>query len=272
MLSWEEFMARKNAARNPLPVDTSGGFSEATVPHTCLLRLALAVEDSRTYWGQLDSSVPIPKRAKVAFEHRWFGTNSMERVRYLMASFATRYNAFPNALKVLSQWSAMDLTTCQVICHWHLQLSDPIYRRFTGDYLLRRRALREATVDRDAVSCWLRSDFPDKWSEATCVQFAGKLLSAAREAGLVSRRDPRTLYFPKVTDHALAYLLYLLREIQFDGTLTSNPYLRSVGLDEELLSERTRELPGVTLRKTMGTVDLEWAYPDLASWVKEVVS
>ncbi|HMA92387.1 MAG TPA: hypothetical protein VKP30_06855 [Polyangiaceae bacterium] len=265
-------MARKNAARDPLPVDASGGLSEATVIHTCILRLALAVEDSRTYWARFDPSIPSPKRAKVAFEQRWFGTHGMEWVRYLIASFGPRYNAFPNALKVLSQWSAMDLATCQVVCHWHLQLSDPLYRRFTGDYLLQRRGQKDATVSRDAVFLWLKSDFLDKWSEATCIQLAGKLLSAAREVGMVSRRDPRTLHLPRVTDHALAYLLYLLREIQFTGSLANNPYLRSVGLDEELLNRRARGLPGVALRNTAGTIDLEWTYPDLASWGREVVS
>lgn len=37
-----------------------------------------------------------------------------------------------------------------------------------------------------------KTEFPDCWSEATAVQFASKLLSAASEAGLVSpKRNPR---------------------------------------------------------------------------------
>jgi len=28
----------------------------------------------------------------------------------------------------------------RVICHWHLQLTDPLYRSFTGGYLAERRA------------------------------------------------------------------------------------------------------------------------------------
>lgn len=111
----------------------------------------------------------------------------------------------------------MDLATRQAVCRWHLQLSDPIYRSFTGECLLQRRSLHEPKVDRNAVLRWVKASFPDKWSDSTCVQFASKLPSAALEAGLVSKRDPRTLTFPKVPDQALAYLRYLLRETRFEG-------------------------------------------------------
>jgi hypothetical protein len=243
-----------------------------TAIHTRILRLALAVEESRAYWEHVDPSVPNADRATVAFEQRWFGAKSMDRVRYLIASFAPRYDAFPNALSVLRHWSSMDLATRQVVCHWHLQLSDPIYRRFTSECLIQRRGLRDAKVDRDAVLRWVKAEFPDKWSDATCVQFASKLLSAALESGLVSKRDPRTLQFPKVTDQALAYLLYLLRETRFEGSLPTNPYLASVGLDEDMLGARARDLPGVTMRRMMGIVEFEWAHSDLAAWAKEVLS
>ncbi|MCX5953197.1 MAG: hypothetical protein NTZ40_06835 [Cyanobacteria bacterium] len=36
--------------------------------------------------------------------------------------------------------------------------------------------------------------------------------------------------FPLVPDDALTYLLHLLREVDFEGTVLANPYLRSVGL------------------------------------------
>jgi hypothetical protein len=245
------------------------GPTEVAAIHTGILRLALAVEDSRAYWEQLDPSIPPPERPKVAFEQRWFGAKSLERVRYLCRSFMARYDAFPNALSVLHRCTLMDLPTRQAICHWHLQLSDPIYRRFTSELLVERR---RAKVDRGGVVRWVKSTYPGQWAEATQVQFASKLLSAALEAGLVSKRDPRTVLLPKVGDHALAYLLYLLRETRFEGALTRNPYLASVGLDEDLLAARAKTLPGVNVGRMMGLWEFDWAYPDLASWAVEVVS
>ena len=260
--------ATRRRSYRPAPA----GPSEVSEVHTGILRLALAVEESRAYWERIEPGQPVTGRATIAFEQRWFGSKSMERVKYLLASFGGRYDAFPSALAALHRWSSMDVASRQVICHWHLQLSDPLYRRFTGEYLNQRRSLPEPKVDRDAVLRWVKAEHPDKWSDATCVQFASKLLSAALEAGLVSKRDPRTLPFPKVPDVALAYLLYLLRETRIDGSLISNPYLASVGLDEDSLASRARALPGVTMRRMMGLVEFEWSYPDLSAWAQEVVS
>ena len=245
-------------------IDKKG--AEVTDVHTRLLRLALGVEDSRRYWASAQAPSTAADRVRQAFEERWFGAKSLERVRYLLLSFQARYDAYPNALRALARWRAMDLASSRVICHWHLELSDPLYRRFVDELLGQRRARPDSHVDRHAVLRWLKAEYPEKWGEATYVQFASKLLSAALEAGLVSRRDPRALPLPKVTDAALAYLLYLLRETRFAGTLTANPYLRSVGLDEDILAARARTLPGVTVHRMLHLVDFQWEYSDLAAW------
>src|SRR5688572_22810458 len=111
-------------------VPPAEAISECTEIHTRLLRLALAVADSRSYWENVDPLVPVAQRPQMAFEQRWFGAKSLERVRYLIATFAERYDAYAEALAVLRRWRAMEPATRQVICHWHLQLSDPIYRLF----------------------------------------------------------------------------------------------------------------------------------------------
>ncbi len=243
--------------------------SEATEVHTRILRLALGIEESRSYWEHVDPSVPTSDRAIVAFEQRWFGSKSLERIRFLLSSFADRYDAFPEALGILRRWSSMDASTRQVVAHLHLQLSDPLYRRFTGTFLVERRALRDPKVDRDIALRWVKNEFPDRWSEATSVQFASKLLSAASEAGLISpKRDPRALLLPKVPDLALAYLLYLLRGVRFAGTLTENPYLASVGLVEGFLDQRLRALPGITFRRMGHLTEFEWGSPTLTAWAE----
>jgi hypothetical protein len=243
--------------------------TEATQVHTRLLRLALGVEDSRSYWEHVDPRVPPEQRTLTAFEQRWFGAKSLARIRFLLANFVQRYDPFPEALSVLQRWRSMDAATRQVICHWHLQLSDPLYRRFTGKFLVERRGLSNPKVDRDIALRWVKNEFPDRWSEATRVQFASKLLSAASEAGVISgKRDPRSLLVPKVPDLALGYLLHLLRGIDFEGTLTKNPYLASVGLTEGFLDQRLRALPGLTFRRMAHLTEFEWEAPTLTAWAE----
>lgn len=245
--------------------------SEATEVHTRILRLALGIEDARSYWEHVDPTVPIADRPLIAFEQRWFGSKSLERVRFLLASFADRYDAFPEALDVLRRWRSMDAATRQVICHWHLQLSDPLYRGFTGKFLVERRALRDPKIERDIVLRWVKNEFPHRWSEATLVQFASKLLSAASEAGVISaKRDPRALLLPKVPDVALAYLMHLLRGVQFAGTLTENAYLASVGLVDGFLDQRLRSLRGVSFRRMAHLTEFDWEAPTLTAWAEEL--
>jgi len=251
--------------------DAPGVVAEETEVHTRILRLALGVEESRAYWAHVAPAVPLAERTVPAFEERWFGAKSIERVRTLLSYCAFRYDVFPSALQALRHLRNLEPAARQAICHWHLQLSDPLYRQFSAGFLLERRTLLEPKVDRPAVARWVRTTWPNRWSEATVIQFASKLLSAASEAGLITpRRDPRALLFPKVPDLALAYLLYLLREVRHTGTLTENPYLDSVGLGGGVLDQRLRTIPSISLRRMGGLVEFDWTYPSLLAWAEAV--
>ncbi len=243
--------------------------AEVTEAHTRILRLALAIEESRAYWANVDPTVPPQERNLAAFEQRWFGAKTLERVRTLLANMSARYDAYPPALSVLQRWPDVDPQTRQVLCHWHLQLTDPIYRTFTGRFLVARRDSPRPELDRDVVVRWVGLEYPDRWGPATQIQFASKLLSAAYEAGLVgTNKDPRPLALPKVTDVALAYLLYLLREVHIEGTQLDNPYLASVGLTEGFLDQRLRALPGVDFRRMGALTEFHWAAPTLQAWAE----
>ena len=111
---------------------------EATLMHTRLSRCALEVEDSRAFWARADEATDVS--AQQAFDEYWFGARSLARVEVLLANMRARFSAFPSALAVLHGWQHMSPETRRVICHWHLQLTDPLYRRFTGAYLVERRA------------------------------------------------------------------------------------------------------------------------------------
>ena len=195
--------------------------------HTRLLRCALEVEDSRGCWQR----VPVDGKhaiAQRAFNEFWFGARSLARVDVLLANFRTRFDAYPKALRI----SGLDRHgpgTRRLICHWHLQLADPLYRSFTGAYLPERTGGRAGCHARPRRRMGGRTGRA-AWTMATRIQFASKLLSAAFAAGLVaSNRDPRPLSI-RASPTRRSYLMYLLREVDFAGTLLENPYLASVGL------------------------------------------
>lgn len=241
--------------------------AEVTEPHTRLLKCALEVDDARAYWRHVTPGAPVP--AQQAFEDYWFGARSLDRVAVLLQNFRARFDAFPEALDVLRAWPDMDPGTRALVCHWHVMLTDPMYRAFTAELLVERRRFGPGTVTRDVVIAWVSDQGAARWTMATRVQFASKLLSTALSAGLVgSSRDPRPVVSPTVSDEALTYLLHLLRGVRFEGALLDNPYLRSVGLDPIVLPDRLRGLRAITYRRQADLTEIVWHHPDLGSWFR----
>ena len=155
------------ADQYPLPffgvavTDTLARARETTEVHTRILRLALGIEESRAWPASTRRC--RRRRAIVAFEQRWYGAKSLERVRRCTPT-SLRYDAFPAALAVLRGWPAMALPVRQVLCHFHLQLTDPIYRHFTGGFLVERRQAPNPRLDRDVVLRWVRDEYGVRWA------------------------------------------------------------------------------------------------------------
>ena len=231
--------------------------------HTRLLKCALEEDEARAYWA---CETPELTAAE-AFDSYLFGAKSLPRVEVLLTNMRARFDAFPHALACLRGWAQMTPQTRRVICHWHLQLADPLYRAFTGDYLVARHHAAEPVVYRDPVISWVEQRGAGRWTMSTRVQFASKLLSCALRAGLLtSSRDPRPVAYPVVPDDALIYLLYMMREVRFEGTLLENPYLGSVGLAGEALEERLLTLEGLKFMRQGVIVDFGWRHDSLEAW------
>lgn len=241
--------------------------AESTEFHSRLLRVSLALDESRAYWEHVLPDSPKVKRAEQAFEGRWFGSKSMERVKRLLADLNRRYDGI--ALEVLTQWQPKDPVTRQNICHWHLQLTDLMYRAFTGVFLEQRRADSTATIERDIAARWVNENLETEWATATVLRMATALITCATAAGLCKQSaGNRSLTYPQVTDEALAYWFYLFRQVQFEGTLLANPYLASVGLQGSFLEERLPTLPGLKFSRMGDLHEFDWQYADLSSWAR----
>lgn len=241
--------------------------TESTEVHTRILRCMLATDDALSYWRNVDTRVPPSERARVAFEQRWFGTKSEARVRTLMTDMVERFDAYPEALDLFQRLPRISGVVRTFICHLHVQLADPIYRAFTGSYLPKRRAEGRATIDRPAVVRWVESEHPGRWGGATSTKFASNLLATAFDVGLVGgRRDPRRLPTPSVPSVVLGYALQLLRRVDIAGTLTENPYLRSLGFDTTALARVVPAIPGVRIAQLGAVAEVTFDEPNLVSW------
>jgi hypothetical protein len=232
---------------------------EVSEIHTRILRCTLAAEDSQIYWSHFDASEPPARRNLRAFEERWFGTRSQARVKTLLANLSTRFDAHPRSIETLRDWRSISPVTRRIVCHWHLQFVDPLYRRFSAELLPGRRGGARDTIDRDIIGRWVEAQAPERWSASTRAAFGTKLLSTAVEAGLVlARGTARRMTLPRIEDDALAYLLRWLGTLRYEGTLVSNPYLASVGLTGRAVDERLSALPDLLYRRSGDVIELEW--------------
>ncbi|MDQ3367226.1 MAG: DUF1819 domain-containing protein [Myxococcota bacterium] len=242
--------------------------TEATEIHSRLLRCSLCIEESRAYWANINPDRPRAS-ALGAFEQSWFGTKSEAWTTELLSNMRVRFDAFPDALRVLAAWRSMRFETRRLICHLHVQLTDPLYRTFTGAFLPERRESIRPSVQRQAVIDWVAANGPARWALKTQIQFATRLLSCSLAAGLLGgNRDPREALRPRVPDELLSYLLYLLRETSFEGTLIANPYLSSLGIVGGIVDDRFHALSSIDYRRVGSTFEIGWRYPDLASWAR----
>lgn len=239
--------------------------------HARLLKSPIEVEHARAYWRHVDGTSTDDKAA-AAFSEYWFGARSMPRVEVLLAAFREQFDAYPPCLRVLNRWANMDSGTRRIICHWHLQLSDRLYREFTGQYLVDRVDRGRTDVTRDRVVKWIESVAPERWSTSTRIQFARRLLFSAAESGLLKgSRDPRQLQIPRVTDEALTYLVYLLRGVQIQGSLIDNPYFTSIGLRGRELERRLRALSALRFKKQGDLLEFGWQFDGLYEWAEASV-
>ncbi len=240
--------------------------AEVTRFHTRLLKCDLAIDECRVYWQHASATgqVPDPERA---FSEYWFGARSLPRVRMLLATLRERFDAWPEALRVLAGWKTMSASTRRLICHWHLQLADPLYRHFTGVFLPQRRAEGKHTIRRTVVVQWIEQVCPARWQISTRIQFTRKLIHSAEQAGfLITGADTAELQTMRVDDISLTYLMYLLRSTQFEGTLLQNPYVASLGLDADELAARLRRIPSVGLQRQSGLKEFNWQHESLEAW------
>jgi len=241
--------------------------SESTTVHTRILRCMLALDDSHAYWQRVETNVPVGQRARVAFECRWFGTKSEARIRTFMTDMVERFDAYPEALALLHEVGSLAPHLRPFICHIHTQLADPIYRRFTGEFLPTRLDQGQATIDRDVVARWMDALEPGRWAANTRVKFASNLLATAADVGfVVGKKEPRKLVVPPVPDWVLGYTLYLLRDVQIEGSLESNPYLRSLGIEADAFRRLSARVPGVRIAELGGVIDITWREAGLREW------
>lgn len=191
--------------------------------HTGLLRLGLDLKSSVTFWQRAPLRISIAELLELAQSQSWYPQHSNARVKYLVTHLHRRFPE--SSRRVLRTWKPEESGQAPTVCHWHLQLSDPIYRDFTFQFLLSRWSTGSDEVEIDQVERWLeRRGGNRRWSQSTLRRLASGLFSAATEAGMLGgSRSRRVLRKPQVSARSIEYLNELLAGL--DEPVDPAPYL-----------------------------------------------
>lgn len=146
--------------------------------------MGLEATASRIYWNHADPSQSSSEHRSRAASESWFPDLSEARRNYLLREFDKRFS--PAHLRALKAALPEPGAATALVCHWHLQWSDPLYREFTSDYLVGAWARPDARLDVDAVQSWLQGrGSHSEWSASTLRRLSSGLLAAAGEAGFL---------------------------------------------------------------------------------------
>ena len=205
---------------------------ELNTPHTALLRLGLAAPQSILFWQKAVEDLPLPQLCQKAFEEQWFPELSKSRLTYLVGQMQKR---FPFVSRELLGFRARSEPQQNLlICHWHLQLTDPLYRSFSSNFLMDCWSNPTTSVSLEASTRWVeKQEIAREWQASTVRRMASGLLSAASDAGLCSSkgRGERELKLPLVKADDIDYLKALLNLAKAGNHLPH--YLMSVGKSDE---------------------------------------
>jgi hypothetical protein len=249
----------KDLTKNPRP-------QEVKSIHSRLLRLGLAVRESQIFWRTRDPEQSTKLTIERAHQEGWFGAKSLKQVEYLVTSLDTR---FTGAITDLRVWDPAEKADRCWVCHFHLQLTDPLYRQFTAHYLSHRLERAQPNIEKLSALRWLNQLAPNKWAVATAERLVSGLVSALNEAGFSrGRSSPRDIVIPPLSNESLAYLLFLLKNSEFEGSILSNPYLKTTYLGEDL-ERRLTELPGFDYQHNDEGGTLKWKVDSFLDWVGE---
>ncbi len=227
---------------------SAGPLAESNELPKHLPRCAMLVEESLAYWEHIDPRSSPEDRLDEARRDRWFGPpQHPSRISNLLTELAARFDAFPHALRLL-QSIALPPASCPLVCHVHFALADVRYRRFTGEYLADRRERGLGAAGVEQVAEWIAANERALGRPSSHAGLAKRLLVSAGEAGLIEEDGaPRAVGPPELLGMVVAYVLYLLREIRFSGTLLENAYLRGLGVTAENVRETIEAAPGVRM-------------------------
>jgi hypothetical protein len=246
-----------------------------TKEHMTMLRIGARIEESRSYIRNYQAGYTVKELKLKAWDEQWFGFIPESIFVRLIPAFHSRFGNYPEMVNVIQNGITKGLESYdfKMICNFHIQISDPYYRWFSGDYIPNRldNGLQEITSTTTAVD--FNTKFKKNIKANTLKHFAVNLLNSANDTGLLKGTKLRVTQTPTVTVFFLGYLIYTLGSFDFPmADLINSPFIKSI------ISEKPRLRSLLTEGQHKGWWEYNWdmnmfnlklSYQTIKHWFKE---
>jgi hypothetical protein len=252
-------------------------YHPVTTPHTRIKKVGPRLDLARAYIRYANPDDGIAIQRQKAWDEHWFGFLSEPMFKQVLPAFHQRFGQYTSILKTLKGWLEYELEAhdFRLICHLHIQLTDPLYRWVTGTYMPQRYAEGYDEITTMVTFRQIQENGGESFSPPSLNKLSSCILSAARDNGLLKGKAKKSFDRPLVSVTFLGYLIHVLRLFQFPlSDLPTSPYIQSVVRDS------TQLRPLLLEGQRRGWWEFNWGqqlfsitprFDDLQSWYQEAI-
>ncbi|MGK5091068.1 BrxA family protein [Deltaproteobacteria bacterium TL4] len=252
-------------------------YSITTQAHTDIMRITARLEETRAYIRNFEETATTAELKTRAWEGQWFGFIPESIFIRLMPALYNRYGQYPQLMEVLKKWLSLGLEShdFKLICHLHLQLTDPYYRWVSGQCLPSRYREGLYEINNTILVSLLKNEIAAELKSNSLQKLARNILTTIRDVGLLKGTQNKSMTTPVVSVEFLGYLLYTLSKLGYPvADIPASPYIQSLFRDREtfqgLLAEGQRKN---WWEYNWGNqiFTLSFQYPDILTWFERSV-
>jgi hypothetical protein len=206
--------------------------------HLTMVNLPARIRETKAYIQNYSEKMTRSELKKIAWDEAWFGFLGDRIFSVLISGLYNRFGQFPKLISVLKDWidNGIEHYDFNLVCHLHIQLTDPYYRWLTGEYLPERLGAGLGSFNAEIIQPDFISYSTKELKANTFRRLLSNLLRSAVECGLLSGKEHRHFETPIVSTRFFGYLVYTLQEFNFPmSDLCDSPYIKSICGEPEKL-------------------------------------
>ena len=207
-----------------------------TEPHFFSYRVGARFLETKEYIQKVSPDETLSGITERAIREGWFGSKSKDYARRLVSALYSRISEYRTGFALLkNSVDELEPLDLRMILHFQLHLSDPYYRWITGVFFPERRRDGFLFVSVDELSIAFAERVETDVNSVTLRSYSSKILTLARDLGILKGKSKKEFDSPIVSEKALLYILAVWQSLSLPLTDFLNFEFTNSVLDRQTL-------------------------------------